>query len=341
MVVGSSQGKYGGIEAFMLSIAKSIESWPEFEARVCFKLVRGAEVHDNLRTQQAHHDAAIAFVPRASRALLEQIRWADVLHVQNVPLDIVGLGKLLGKRVFCTIHNWRRPVRNLHAVSWAISSRLADRRWYNSRFVMSTWEPGRARKLSEAFPTDNTLPEGYVAPAGRRGFLFVGRWILNKGVEELVSAYAAAGLDRDVWPLTIAGTGPIRDDVLELIERVGLTGQIALPGFVSVEEKTRLMCTSKWLVAPANTKEDLGITPVEARNVSVPSIVTRDGGLPEAGGPAALLAEPGDVASLADCLREAAEMSEEEYARRSALAKSSLKAFLKPREFYREVFATG
>jgi glycosyltransferase involved in cell wall biosynthesis len=37
------------------------------------------------------------------------------------------------------------------------------------------------------------------------------------------------------------------------------------------------------------TREDFGLTAVEARNLGVPCIITRDGGLPEAGGKQALI----------------------------------------------------
>jgi hypothetical protein len=66
--------------------------------------------------------------------------------------------------------------------------------------------------------------------------------------------------------------------------------------------------------------------------------VTRDGGLPESGGKAALVAEPGDVQDLAQRMNEAIRMSEEAYAHRAALAKASLNEFLKPMEFYRKAY---
>jgi len=82
----------------------------------------------------------------------------------------------------------------------------------------------------------------------------------------------------------------------------------------------------------------MGLTPIEARNVSVPSIVSRDGGLPEAGGPSALICEPGDVGSLRDLLETAARMEEPEYASRCALAKHSLSDYLLPMAHYIDIY---
>ena len=98
------------------------------------------------------------------------------------------------------------------------------------------------------------------------------------------------------------------------------------------------MAAACWLVAPANTKEDMGLTPIEARHLGVPAIVTRDGGLPEAGGPAALLCEPGNVADLRHALEVAAGMGEEEYGRRSHEAKSSLQQYLRPMGDYLRIY---
>ena len=61
----------------------------------------------------------------------------------------------------------------------------------------------------------------------------------------------------------------------------------------------------------------MGLTPLEARSVGVPVIATRDGGLPEAAGPSALLCKPASVPDLKRCLLEAAAMSEAEYQERA------------------------
>jgi glycosyltransferase involved in cell wall biosynthesis len=82
----------------------------------------------------------------------------------------------------------------------------------------------------------------------------------------------------------------------------------------------------------------MGLTPIEARSVGVPAIVTRDGGLPEAAGPSALLCAPGDVASLAGALERAAGMAEAEYRERAAAAKSSLAAYLRPLSDYVAIY---
>ena len=112
-----------------------------------------------------------------------------------------------------------------------------------------------------------------------------------------------------------------------------------MPGFLEDKDKAKILASARWLVAPARTREDLGLTPIEARHVGVPAIVTRDGGLPESGGPGALTVEPGNIGELAQCLQRAAAMKHEEYCERADQGRQTLKGFLRPMEFYRATYA--
>jgi glycosyltransferase involved in cell wall biosynthesis len=89
---------------------------------------------------------------------------------------------------------------------------------------------------------------------------------------------------------------------------------------------------------PPNAHEGFGLTAVEARNLGVPCIITRDGGLPEAGGRQALVCEPNDPRSLADLLQQAAAMSENEYAERATRTRKELATELEPMEFYAQAY---
>ncbi|AWM34326.1 hypothetical protein DDQ68_16965 [Hymenobacter nivis] len=337
LIIGSTLGPYGGMEAFMITLAEAATHWPEFEVKLCFKMVKGHEPAPDLVEQANAVCSQVYFVQSSSLQLLKLITWADVLHIQNTPPDVVFSASLLRKKILLTVHNWRRRTLNLHNVLWGLSVQLAHRRWFNSKFVWDTWEPNEKSATSDSFPTVSKLPEGWCPPEQRRGFLFIGRWIPGKGLEEIVRAYSQCNLDPKAWPLTLLGNGPLKPTVLALITELGLTS-VNLPGFVEVEVKEKLLASTCWLLAPANTKEDLGLTPIEARNVGVPSIVTRDGGLPEAGGPAALVAEPGDVDDLARCMRLAVDMGEQEYRKRGELAKASLDGYLRPLTFYRDAY---
>jgi glycosyltransferase involved in cell wall biosynthesis len=144
-------------------------------------------------------------------------------------------------------------------------------------------------------------------------------------------------LDPLQWPLILVGDGPLRPKIASLILNLGVKG-VETPGFIDDQSKAKQLASARWLVAPARTREDLGLTPIEARSVGVPAIVTRDGGLPEAGGAAALIVEPGNVEELTDTLKRAATMKDEEYCERGEQGRATLKDYLRPIEFYRKAY---
>ena len=87
---------------------------------------------------------------------------------------------------------------------------------------------------------------------------------------------------------------------------------------------------------PPHTKEDLGLTPLEARSVGVPCIATLDGGISETAGPHALFCKPGCVNSLTNRLQDAVDMSEKEYQQKVLSTKEGLYDYVRPLDQYAE-----
>jgi glycosyltransferase involved in cell wall biosynthesis len=335
LLVSPCQGAYGGIEAFVLAVAAAVRREPDFEVRICFKRTRQFEQHPSLTNML--QGQPVEFCSRAGKELARAIAWADVVHLQNVSPDVVALAKIFRKRLVLTIHNYMSEERNAHRLLWRLGARLADARWYNSQFVWDTWEHGTKRTSSRKVATTSKLPEGWVPPTKRVGFAFIGRWIANKGIDVLVEAYARATLDHDRWPLVLMGDGPLRSRIEEAIRRHHLTS-IQILGFVDEETKARYMSSARWVVVPPNTREDFGLTAIEARHLGVPCIITRDGGLTEAGGRHALVCDPGSVESLASALEKAAQMKDADYEDRARRTREELATELEPIAFYSRAY---
>jgi glycosyltransferase involved in cell wall biosynthesis len=330
-------GVYGGIEVFVMTLADWLRRNTSHEIRVCFKVIKGFEVAPALESRCAELGLRHEFVRRASLGLLGNIRWADLVHSNTCSPDIALLTRVTGRPLVLTIHNWFRGKRGFRNRVWYICNRLAAWRTYNSQFVLRTWEPYGPRSGSDLIPTVSILPQRQTPIEERQGFFFISRLIDNKGVDILVKAYERARIDKGRWPLTIAGEGPMGDWARAYIAANAVSG-IDIVGFLSEVEKAAHIARAMWLVAPANTREDMGLTPIEARNVAVPAIVSRDGGLPESGGPTALLCAPGDAADLAAQLECAAAMSAAEYRERATLARESLRAYLRPMSDYLAIY---
>lgn len=236
-----------------------------------------------------------------------------------------------------TIHNWFRKIPWTRRVFRLLAFQMAHCHWYNSDFVWDTWEPCGRLPDSDKLPIVSNLPTGGVSPSARKGFLFVSRWVPKKGLETLIEAYAGASIDKHNWPLKLVGTGVLRPQIEKLIQSVNSDGIEDL-GAVSTERRNELIRNAKWMVTPPDTLEDLGMTPIEARHAGVPCIITRDGGLPEAGGRHALICEPGDAKGLRQLLEKAANMDEQIYAATAEATHQELLEYLQPLSIYTDRF---
>jgi len=337
LLISPSFGVFGGMEAFVLAVAKYLAGDARVSVRVCFKKVKGFVPTAGFIKACQDNPADVKVVGRFSVALIQSISWAEIVHAQNAPPDVVLLSKLMNKFLVLTIHNWHRQGGSLRERLWTFSGRQAQRRWYNSQFVRGTWEGNRPWKDSSVVPTVSELPEGEVPVEERSGFVFAARWIPNKGLEVLIEAYRRANLDRQRWPLRLIGDGPLREGIEKDLRERPVSG-IELMGFITPEHKAEVIRHARWIVAPPHTNEDLGLTAIEARHVGVPCIVSRDGGLPEAAGAEALICEPGDVEGLQKLLEEASLMPAERYEKKARASRESLKNYLKPMSFYVEQY---
>lgn len=112
--------------------------------------------------------------------------------------------------------------------------------------------------------------EGAVARAGGDDrpvrILFLGRLVERKGPRELLAAAAALhrlGTARP-WTLTLAGRGPLLDDLRERARAAGIADRVDFPGFVAEEDKNALLAGADVVVLPSTGGESFGISVVEA-----------------------------------------------------------------------------
>lgn len=109
---------------------------------------------------------------------------------------------------------------------------------------------------------------------GQRVALFTGRLITEKGVEYFVKA--AKHIHGAV---IIAGDGPQRKHLEDMVKRLNLTNVIMLPFVRKYEEFIDLYYLADAFVSPAVWDEPLGLTILEAMASRTPPIVTRRGGV--------------------------------------------------------------
>ena len=336
-------GKYGGIEAFCLTLSEYLvlKGW---NVRLLRKKVKGFTLDGSIEqneneiskswSTELKKNFSSRYVNPRDGSILEEIKNSDLVHLHNPMVEGVWWAKKEKKPCVMTIYNWRRRGFHPRLLSWRWAVKNTDRRWYISEFVWNSWEKIR-RKNSGRLPVVSQMPKGEVPTHRRKGFLFVGRFVPNKGIRVLIEAYHRISPDPQLWPLILVGDGPLRTEIQKSVLEKNIEG-IQFTGFVSEEGRHRHTKEAKWMVTPPHTNEDLGLTPLEARSVGVPCIATLDGGVPETAGKHALFCQPGCVDSLEKCLKEAIQMSEAEYEQKSLLTKKGLHDYVRSLDQYAE-----
>jgi phosphatidyl-myo-inositol alpha-mannosyltransferase len=123
------------------------------------------------------------------------------------------------------------------------------------------------------------LPDPVAAPHdGPPRILFLGRLVERKGPRELIAAAGALHRADPArrWTLTLAGRGPLLDDLRAAAEREGIADRVDFPGFVAEEDKTALLSGAELVVLPSLGGESFGISVVEAQAVATGVVIAGD-----------------------------------------------------------------
>lgn len=139
-----------------------------------------------------------------------------------------------------------------------------------------------ARRLREqGLQGDVTVLGGiYAGPPGTRPepatpvVVFAGRHIPEKRATALVPAIGEARTQVPTLRGAILGDGPMRPEVLRLIEEHGLGDAVEAPGFVPEDRLNSTLRHALCLALPSK-REGYGLVVVEAAALGVPSVVVR------------------------------------------------------------------
>lgn len=146
------------------------------------------------------------------------------------------------------------------------------------------------------------LPEKTVV---NQTILYVGRLVVEKGVQHLLQALPGLIGEFPDIRLVVAGNGPYQHELQEMAHGLGVEDRVEFTGFVSEKRRNQLLAQCRVTVFPS-LYEPFGIVALEAMTAGVPVIVARTGGLVETvkAGETGLCFNPGDVGELQNCLRQ-------------------------------------
>ena len=155
----------------------------------------------------------------------------------------------------------------------------------------------RDEEQLQAFKTKFKIPEG------RKIISYIGRLFPEKGVEDLLAAFAILKEFHPDTVLVIGGHGISLDDLQQYVQARNIP-DVTFTGTVSNSEKRALMQLSYVGVIPTkpilNFVETLCISALEYQAAGIPLVTTRVGGVPEAAGSHSLYANHSSPDDLAE-----------------------------------------
>lgn len=143
-------------------------------------------------------------------------------------------------------------------------------RFYLEKFVEWGWPRDRFTYIPNFVDISRMTPKG--SPGDY--FVFFGRLGPEKGIKTLVLAAAKSGVK-----VKIAGTGPLEDELKELIEKTG--ANVELLGYRVGEELFDVIRNARAVVLPSEWYENAPISIMEAYALERPVIGANIGGIPE------------------------------------------------------------
>ena len=254
------------------------------------------------------------------RALAEERPDIVIEDINKLPLFLAGLSPL----PFCAIIPHLFGATAFQEASWPAATVV----WLGERPLSRAYARAGFHAISES-TRDDLIARGVSperirvihpgvdsmrltpGPPGSRepspGFLYVGRLKRYKGVDVAIRALAIARRARPDLRLDIAGSGDYRSNLEALATRLGIGSAVTFHGFVSEDEKIRLL-RQAWGNLFPSPKEGWGITVVEAGACGTPSLASDSPGLRDSvrHGETGFLVPHGDAQALAGRMLELA-----------------------------------
>ena len=191
-----------------------------------------------------------------------------------------------------------------------------------ARVIVQTREEERLlRTLRLVLPPVEIIPPGYSPlpepPPGPAPFreqfgvtgpfvLFVGRLASNKGLVELLQAFAPLARDDIEARLVLVGEdGGMRPTLEARVRGLGLESRVRMLGHVTDEALLAAAYREATVTVLPSEYEAFGLVLLESLAQGTPVVASRVGGIPEfiEDGRSGLLVPPGEVAPLAEAIR--------------------------------------
>lgn len=128
-----------------------------------------------------------------------------------------------------------------------------------------------SKQIEEIQPVRNT---------NQKVVTFLGRITMQKGPEYFVEAAGRVLQKTDKVRFVMAGSGDMMNAMIRLVAKRGIADKFHFPGFLKGNQVYKMLKSSDVYVMPS-VSEPFGISPLEAMQVGVPSIISKQSGCAE------------------------------------------------------------
>lgn len=277
----------GGIESCSLALAQEFERQGH-QVRVLTQTARRESADD--------HGLTVIRQPTKAR-LLRDLHWCEVFFQNNISLQTAWpLPFLRRPWVVCTatwLRNADGSMGRLNrlkrkALRWAtnvyISRAVQDHVGYPGYLVPNPYDSSLFRRTGQE--------------QRRRGLVFLGRLVNDKGCDLLLQSLAIMREQNGLEvPLSIIGSGPEESKLRQMAGDLNLP--VAFLGPLRGETLVQELNRHELMVVPSRWEEPFGIVALEGLACGCKVVGSDGGGLPDAIGPVGITFKRGDAHDLA------------------------------------------
>jgi glycosyltransferase involved in cell wall biosynthesis len=260
---------------------------------------------DELDGSLIHYHSPMDLYRGLQQTRPEIIQGVEPFAVRLLPYVFSGwraARRLHARLVIVTLENRPLPVKHGRSVAWLL--RLALRPVFDDARLIIPLNEGAARNVLTVGPFSNKLQRlmygtwgvdlSEFTPrrdgrepdfGGSQVLLFAGRLHLEKGIFDLLDAFALVRERAGDVQLLIVGDGAARSAVEQLVQERGWRDVVHLTGTVKNRDLPPYFRAADVFVAPSITtrkwEEQVGMTNIQAMACGVPVVSTRSGAIPE------------------------------------------------------------
>jgi len=249
------------------------------------------------------------------KELFKQHRWADLVFENNPCLRLAWPNLFFWHPYVIALNTWVSRIDDEVGLHGKIGyqDRLKFLWFKKASKVIAVSDAIRKHSFKQAIVIGNPYNAAvfniYPEIEKTNTFVFLGRLVPNKGVDEAIKALKKLVLKnaqeqvlKSDLTLTIIGEGPQKSYLEQLTAELGLQNQIVFTGSVSGEDLARLLNKHRYLLVPSLWEEPFGNVVLEGMACGCLPIVSDGGGLPDAIGDAGISFARGNTDALVDAI---------------------------------------